>query len=90
MNWLWNILKGRWAAIRTARPLNALADALMRYVRPAAFIMIVAMFWEGWKQPNAFATYADALSKLPDRFWDVAFLLLGSIASTKLVRDLKG
>ena len=68
---------------------HAIADVAMRFVRPTAFLMTVAMFVVGWRCPDRLSAFADAISKLPDHLWTIVDVLMGSIAGTKLVRDLK-
>lgn len=65
---------------------NKSIDLVMRLPRPVAFFLICAMFVLGWNNPAIFLQYANALTALPEAFWAVVMLLLGSIAVDKFKR----
>lgn len=64
------------------------ADGIMRWPRPVAFFLTVAMFLIGWFHPAALLAFAQAISALPDHFWDVIFIILGSIGVSKGANDI--
>lgn len=64
---------------------NGTADAIMRWPRPTAFFLITIMFVLGWYNPEKFTQFADACGKLPDNFYNIIYIVLGSIAPNKLI-----
>ena len=69
---------------------DKLADGLMRWPRPVAFTLLIVLMIVGWHNPATLIAFAKGLSALPDRFWEVVFIILGSIATTKAARDFRG
>lgn len=76
-----------WQFFGTLLNNGKIADAIMRWPRPAAFFMLVVMFFVGWHNPVTFMAFAKAISALPNPFWDVIFLILGSIGLSKGAND---
>lgn len=64
------------------------ADGIMRWPRPVAFFLTVAMFLIGWFHPATLLAFAQAISALPEHFWDVIFIILGSIGVSKGANDI--
>lgn len=67
---------------------EAAADGIMRWPRPVAFFMLVTMFIVGWFNPTTLMAFAQAIAVLPESFWTVVFIVLGSIGATKLSNDI--
>lgn len=64
------------------------ADGVMRWPRPVAFFMIVAMFMVGWFHPATLLAFAQAIAALPESFWTVVYIVLGSIGVSKGANDI--
>lgn len=64
------------------------ADGVMRWPRPVAFALMVAMFLYGWSNPAALLAFAQAISALPADFWTVVYIVLGSIGISKGANDI--
>jgi hypothetical protein len=62
----------------------------MRLPRPLAVALVTIMMARGFEHPNQLASFADAMSKLPDHIWVIIDGLLASIAGTKAIRDIRG
>lgn len=67
---------------------DKVADGIMRWPRPTAFFLIVSMFIFGWFHPATLLAFAQAIAVLPEHFWDVIFIVLGSVAASKGVNDI--
>jgi len=64
------------------------ADISMRWARPIALMLITLMFVIGWSNPTSLLAFAQAIAVLPEAFWNVVYIVLGSLATTKLIRDI--
>ncbi|GFM27155.1 hypothetical protein [Novosphingobium sp. PY1] len=76
------------AALRPLMDNDRAATAIMRWPRPAAFFLLVVLFVVGWFNPLTLMAYAQALAAFPQDFWNVIFILLGSIAGSKGMADI--
>jgi len=65
-----------------------LADNSMRWARPMALMLVTLMFVVGWSNPTTLLAFAQAIAVLPEAFWNVVYIVLGSLATTKLIRDI--
>lgn len=64
------------------------ADGIMRWPRPVAFFLIVVMFVFGWFNPATLLGFAQALAVFPESFWNVIYIILGSIGASKGANDI--
>lgn len=64
------------------------ADGVMRWPRPVAFFLITIMFVVGWFHPATLLAFAQAISALPDHFFNIVYIILGSIGVTKFSKDM--
>lgn len=76
------------AGLTNALDNEKLATATMRWPRPVAFFLLVVMFVLGWSNPAGLLAFASALAAFPADFWNVIFILLGSIAGSKGIADI--
>ncbi len=64
------------------------ADGVMRWPRPVAFFLITIMFVIGWFHPATLLAFAQAIAALPESFWTVVYIVLGSIGVSKGANDI--
>lgn len=77
-----------YASISGAVSNDKAADGIMRWPRPVAFFLIVIMFVLGWYNPATLLGFAQALAAFPESFWNVIYIILGSIGVSKGANDI--
>lgn len=89
--WIKHIKEKAKNVLESIKPIlsnDKAADGIMRWPRPVAFFLLVVMFITGWFNPALLLSYATALAAFPTDFWNVVFIVLGSIAGSKIITDI--
>lgn len=76
------------SALKPLTDNDGMATGIMRWPRPTAFFLLVILFVVGWFNPATLLAYASALAAFPQDFWNVVFIILGSIAGSKGLADI--
>lgn len=76
------------SALKPLADNDGIATGIMRWVRPCAFFLLVILFVVGWFNTATLLAYAGALAAFPQDFWNVCFIILGSIAGSKGMADI--
>jgi hypothetical protein len=76
------------SALKPLTDNDGMATGIMRWPRPVAFFLLVILFVVGWFNPTTLLAYASALAAFPQDFWNVVFIILGSIAGSKGMADI--
>lgn len=87
MKEIWIKAKEFFNKLKPSLGVDALANNSMRWARPIALMLITVMFVIGWSNPATLLAFAQAIAVLPDQFWTVVYIILGSLSTTKLLRD---